>query len=242
MTEDLRIADAARIALEKLGRPSTISEIYHYIKNEALYGFNTPTPEHVLRTTIRRHARNVARVDSSSEILFLVRDNEVYALDDNNADRDGQRRTATGMRRIYRASDKEDIIAALTSSKTGVFREIWRLLIFSAQVGIKTGKREQLRSVDSGKGIDQSTFGNCPAWPGMLYLIGLVEADSPDILSGSADAEEERLNAFQEYANGGLSVLSEHFADRVVDLDGLMAFIETQASRSTLDPDLDLTI
>jgi dnd system-associated protein 4 len=128
------------------------------------------------------------------------------------------------------------------SGKVGVFREIWRLLLFAAQVGFRNGRREPLSSIDSGKGIDQSTFGNCPAWPGILYLIALVENGSSDVLSSAPDREEERIAAFQEYANGGLALLADFFKDRICDLDGLLAFIDTQISRSDLKTDLGFTI
>lgn len=151
-------------------------------------------------------------------------------------------RIASGVKRIYRAKDKEEIIVALTANNLGVFREIWRLLLFAAQIGVANKRREPLTSIDSGKGIDQSTFGNCPSWPGVVYLIGIVETDGANILVSSADAEEKRLTAFQEYANGGLSILQDYFKDRVVDLDSLLAFIETQTFTAELTPDLELTI
>lgn len=147
-----------------------------------------------------------------------------------------------GMKRIQRASDKEDIIRSLMADQIGIFKEIWRLLLFAAQIGIKNSKKEPLKSVDSGKGIDQSTFGNCAAWPGVLYLISLVESESTNALSGSTEAEDQRISIFQEYANGGLSILQDFFSDRPLDLDGLLVFIETQNKESIVHPDLDLTI
>ncbi len=146
------------------------------------------------------------------------------------------------MKRIQRALDKEDIIKSLMSEQLGVFKEIWRLLLFASQVGIKNGKREPLNSVDSGKGIDQSTFGNCPTWPGILYLISLVESCGTECLCGSSDAEDDRINVFQEYVNGGLSILKNFFSDRPVDLDGLLAFIESQRGENVGRPDLELLI
>lgn len=151
-------------------------------------------------------------------------------------------KTAMGMKRIQRASDKEDIIRSLMADQIGIFKEIWRLLLFAAQIGIKNSKKEPLKSVDSGKGIDQSTFGNCAAWPGVLYLISLVESESTNALSGSTEAEDQRISIFQEYANGGLSILQDFFSDRPLDLDGLLVFIETQNKESIVHPDLDLTI
>jgi len=149
---------------------------------------------------------------------------------------------ASGSKRIHRARDKEEIIEALMSEQVGVFKEIWRLLLFAAQVGFQGGRREPLSSVDSGKGIDQSTFGNCPSWPGICYLMALVEANSSEILSGTADIEDLRLAVFQEYANGGLSILRDYFQDRVIDLDGILSFINERSQKGAQDVDLDLSI
>jgi dnd system-associated protein 4 len=139
-----------------------------------------------------------------------------------------------GTKRIHRARDKEDIIAAWTSEQ-GVFGEIWRLLLFAAQVGFH-------ERIDSGKGIDQSTFGNCRSWPGFSYLLSLVESNSSEVLTGTSNAEELRIAIFQEYANGGLSIMKEFFHDRQIDLDGLIAFIEERFGRETQNVNLDLAI
>lgn len=146
------------------------------------------------------------------------------------------------MKRIQRASDKEEIIKSLMSDQIGVFKEIWKLLLFAAQVGMKNNARTPIKAADPGKGIDQSTFGNCPAWPGVLYLMALAETQKSEILSGSQEAEDERVILFQEYANGGLAILNNFFTGRAIDLDGLLAFIETQREDSVGRLDLDLTI
>jgi len=39
-----------------------------------------------------------------------------------------------------------------------------------------------------------------------------------------------------------LSILQDFFSDRPLDLDGLLAFIETQSRESAGRPDLELTI
>jgi len=241
MNEDLTIAEAALKALQSLGRSASIEEIYAEILQRQLYQFNTPTPEHVLRTSIRRHTQGIERVDSSDVVLFEMPEDEIYSLP--IAARSTTRRKAgTGMKRILRASDKEDIIKSLTSDQLGVFKEIWKLLLFASQVGVKNGRREPLKAVDSGKGIDQSTFGNCPAWPGIIYLMALAESGNSRCLAGSSDEEEARISLFQEYANGGLSILRDFFADRPVDLDGLLAFIDSQREEYAAQPDLDLSI
>jgi len=241
MNEDLTIAEAALKALQSLGRSASIEEIYAEILQRQLYQFNTPTPEHVLRTSIRRHTQGIERGDSREVVLFEMPEDEIYSLP--SALMSTMRRKAgTGMKRILRASDKEEIIKSLTSDQLGVFKEIWKLLLFASQVGVKNGRREPLKAVDSGKGIDQSTFGNCPAWPGIIYLMALAESGNSRCLAGSSDEEEARISLFQEYANGGLSILREFFADRPVDLDGLLAFIDSQREEYAAQPDLDLSI
>jgi len=150
--------------------------------------------------------------------------------------------TTTGIKRVHRAVDKDEIIRLLTGEQLGVFREIWRLLMFAAQIGYSNGRRDTLKSIDSGKGIDQSTFGNSPSWPGVVYLLSLAEHGSAEVLGGTAAAEEGRIAAFQEYANGGLAILSSFFAARPVDLDGLIAFIDSQRGVRSGTPNLELAI
>lgn len=235
------IAEVAQQVLLNLGKPASVSEILQEIQRRKLYEFNTPTPDHVLRTTIRRHTGNVERADSSAEILFEMVGDDVYGVIPSKRVNIRQR-SGGGMKRIQRANDKEEIIKLLITDQLGVFKEIWKLLLFAAQVGVRNGRREPLGSVDSGKGIDQTTFGNCPAWPGLMYLMALTETESTICMSGAPEAEDIRISVFQEYANGGLSILQDFFASRPADLDGLLAFIESQREEAAGQPDLELTI
>jgi dnd system-associated protein 4 len=235
------IAEVAHGVLQDFGRAASIDEIYAEIVRKNLYEFNTPTPEHVLRTAIRRHTEGVERVDSRDVVLFeMVRD-DVYDLSSGTRTT-ARKRAGSGMKRIQRANDKEEIIKSLLSDQVGVFKEIWKLLLFAAQVGMRNDKRLPLKGVDAGKGVDQSTFGNCPAWPGLLYLMALAETQNSNCLSGSAEAEDDRVSVFQEYANGGLEITREFFSGRPLDLDGLLAFIETQREESAGRLDLELMI
>lgn len=241
MTSQDTIVEVAQKVLKELGQPASVDEIYAEIISRKLYEFNTPTPEHVLRTTIRRHTGNVDRIDASEEVLFeMVRD-DVYVLSSGTRTTT-RKRTGSSMKRIQRANDKDEIIKSLMSEQVGVFKEIWKLLLFAAQVGMRNDNRVPLKAVDTGKGIDQSTFGNCPAWPGVLYLMALAETKKSDCLSGSVEADDERSAIFQEYANGGLEILKDFFAGRPLDLDGLLAFIDTQREESAGKLDLELTI
>ena len=242
MTEALLIREAAEKALQNLGKAASIHEIYCEILSRALYEFHTPDAEHVLRTTIRRHTGNVERIDSAELVLFCMVEEEVYALNTQTSSKIQKVSATVGVKRIHRATDKEEIIRLLTSDQIGAFKEIWRLLMFAVQVGFRNSRREKLDAVDSGKGIDQSTFGNNPAWPGVLYLIALAEKGVADSLSGGSENEEERIAIFQEYANGGLAVMQEFFSSRTPSLDTLIEFIESQKIVNRSDPNLDISI
>ena len=106
-----------------------------------------------------------------------------------------KKRFAIGMKRIHRAPDKKRIIETLTADGTAAFREIWRLLLFAAALGFKNGRRDPLVNVDSGDAIRQELFGNNPAWPGILYLIGLVETGGIDMLMATEESEDQRIKS-----------------------------------------------
>lgn len=239
MKPERTIAEAVRIALQRIGKPSSVREIYDKVIELDLYKFNTPVPEHVLRTEIRRKTLGVERSDLSDDVYFKTSDNETYELMKEPA----KRRAAVGMKRIQRASDKEGIIELLTSESVGAFKEIWRLMFLAALVGFKNGRREPLGSTQSGEGIRQDSFANNPVWLGTLYLLGLVETGTTDVLRSAEEAENERTKIFEEYANGGLAILKQEFDASDGNLDALLTFILSQ-TESTLSrtPDLQVEI
>ena len=154
-----------------------------------------------------------------------------------------KKRFAIGLKRIHRSADKKRIIETLTSDGTAAFREIWRLLLFSAALGFKNGRREPLVNAESGDAIRQELFGNCPAWPGILYLIGLVETGGIEVLMATEESEDQRIKGFEEYANGGLAILEEHFKAGNCNLDSLLNFIRAQTAEiQTKRPDLQISI
>ncbi len=236
------IATASALALTELGKPSSINEIYVQILKAGHYTFSTPVPEHVIRTTIRRHTENVDRSDASDEVLFTMTEDEIYGLIPKNI-QGGRKKMQSGTRRIQRSADKENIIKRLTSENE-IFREIWRLLLFSAQVGWRKQKRVALAQTDTGKGIDQSTFGNCPSWPGLILMMAVAESNSEQFLGGDSDTDQERIKIFEEYANGGLEVIDDFFSDRSANIEGIIALIESlgPTRKETKSIDLDFTL
>ena len=143
------------------------------------------------------------------------------------------------MRRIQRSQDKEELVKQLTTGENAAFGEIWRLLLFSAMLGYKLGRREPLGQKDSGKAMMESYFANCPAWPGVLYLLGLVETQKTDVMGASEDAENKLITVFEEYANGGLAYLDEQLRGRTPTLLNVLDIVNgITASSGVRTPNL----
>lgn len=247
MSGDLTIWEAGEAALKALGGTAIVDEVYDKIIELGLYSFGVDQRSravHILDTELKRKSSNTPRTDGSSDaVLECVGSRKFKLLGEKEQMKTANKAKASGTKRIYRSKDKEPIISALMSDQVGVFKEIWRLLLFAAQLGYDAKKREPLTDVDTGKGIDQTTFGNCPSWPGVTYLMGLVANNSSDVLQGTAEAEDERLAIFQEYANGGLALIEERFDGRVIDLDGLTELIGSHTKDNIRnDVNLDLSI
>ena len=148
-----------------------------------------------------------------------------------------------GSKRIHRSKDKAQIIEEVMSIHPSLFRDIWRVLLFAAAVGHSQNARSSLESVDQGKGIDQATFGNCPSWPGFLYLLSLCETQSEECLRSDSDSEDMRIKVFEEYANGGLSLIQSRFRSSGASMNSILDLLELASPESEeVKADLDFQI
>jgi dnd system-associated protein 4 len=221
MENGITIALAAKAAFQSFKQPQSIEDIYEYVVKNNLYLFNTPEPITVLREQVRRHCVGIQPRASSFEPKWFVQTAEgLYDL------RVRHETLKTGEpRRIHRAKDKEDVIQSLITSNEKLFTEIYRVMIFAAVYGKKKGVREPLGSVDSAKGIDYQTFANAPAFPGLLHLLTLSEWNDPVALSSSPEIDEDKINLFEEYVNGGLQLLRHELDPKSYSLDGMIEIL-----------------
>lgn len=141
------------------------------------------------------------------------------------------------LRRIQRDSAHEEFVKEMTSGDFPLFREIWRLLLLAASIGVRDGVREPLKSVESGKAMPESYF-STPAWRGFLYLIAISESGNSDCLHASDENQERLVTAFEEHANYGLRTLKERLATSTAPLDELTSFV-LEASAEEL-PDAEV--
>jgi len=220
------IAQVAWRLLLESHRPMTVDEIYQNICARNLYDFNTSEPLTVLREQIRRHCSSLERGISYEPTLFKALSQGKYEVVMTN--QTNQHRPSG--RRVQRATDKEDLIKAMTQAPQAPFKEIWRLMVFAAVLGYKEKRKEVLAAVDTGKGIDERYFANSTAWPGLLYLMALAEIERPEVLSGAQEQEENRVATFEQYANGGLSILKDQLESGGYSLDALAQLLATYSA------------
>jgi dnd system-associated protein 4 len=139
------------------------------------------------------------------------------------------------MRRIQRDVCHEEFVKSLTASEGAIFKEIWRVLLFAAALGVKEGMRRPIEKVDSGKAMPESYFSS-PGWRGFLYLMGIAESGDSACLRGTEDAQDGLVTAFEEYANHGLHILADRMRFTSSPLDELITLLLETMKPSTSSP------
>lgn len=142
------------------------------------------------------------------------------------------------MRRIQRDVCHEDFIKSLTSSDGAIFKEIWRVLLFAASLGIKEGKRRPLDKVDSGKAMPENYF-STPGWRGFLYLIGVADSGDSECLRGTEDDQDGLVTTFEEYANYGLYAMADRMKSSTSPLDELIGLLLEASKAEPTKPIID---
>jgi dnd system-associated protein 4 len=130
----------------------------------------------------------------------------------------------SNLRRIQREISHEEFIKDLTTGEKPLFKEIWRLLLLAAAIGVKEGCRTPLGQVDSGKAMPETYFGT-PAWRGFLYLIAVADSGESTCLHSSPENQENLVTAFEEYANYGMKILRERISSSTSPLDELTSLV-----------------
>jgi dnd system-associated protein 4 len=231
------ISEAAVEVLQSSKRPLSLNEIIAEISNRSLYHFNSEDKISIVREQVRRHCYLPNKRLQFKPILFVQIDEDIYDLMEQNSIAKN-----VNYRRIRRARDKEILIDRLTKKGDAKFGEIWRLLIFGACLGLARNERHPIGDYDTGKSIDFSYFGGCSAWPGFLYLLNLVEVEEDSVLNYEQDTIDRQINCFEEYANGGLSIIQVELESKDYSLDSLIGLIPNSIAESIQQVDVSTQI
>ena len=118
--------------------------------------------------------------------------------------------------RIKIAKDKADLVKALVASNepTAPFQTYVEVMLFAAALGVKHRKRVPLETIAKDLSpLRQDYFTSSFAF--VINLLAITEAKEINILCNDEMADDQRINIFEEYANGGLEILQNELRGAV---------------------------
>lgn len=146
--------------------------------------------------------------------------------------------------RIKVAKDKAYLVQSLTASDTttGPFETYADVLAFAATLGVKHKRRVPLLGEVSKRDpspIHRETF-SAKGYDMVMNLIAVADRGDPKILASNEASSAERVQAFEEYANGGLEILEEMLKGTVDHLEQILLLLgsegkSTQISENEFD-------
>lgn len=148
------------------------------------------------------------------------------------------------LNRIKIAKDKATLaklLIASDNSATNCFNTYADLIVFAAALGAKRKKRVPLKEISKGDPdpIPQEHFIS-KGYEFIIKLIAISEAHDKEILDNSQDCDNERINIFEEYANGGLEILQEELRGSVDHLERVLLFLSFEKNQP-LKTEFDLS-
>lgn len=133
--------------------------------------------------------------------------------------------------RIKVAKDKALLIQKLldTKSTTGTFQTYADIVAFAASLGAKYGKRVPLNDISQSEPapISLEIFIS-HGYDFLIKLIAVTETQDLKVLSEDAIAQAQRIQIFEEYANGGLEELSNELRGAVDYTERLVLILNAE--------------
>lgn len=150
------------------------------------------------------------------------------------------------MNRIRIAKDKSDLVKALTQAEdnTGLFQTYADVMVFGAALGSQRKKRVSLEEISK---RDPSPIAIEVFWSrgydSVIKLIAIADSKDTKILSPSdAKIEANRINIFEEYANGGLEILQDELRGSVDYAERILLILASERDRQpNLEEEFDLS-
>jgi len=131
-------------------------------------------------------------------------------------------------RRIHIAKDKMDFVKSLLIGENdkGLFSYQYDVLSFAAVLGANRDRKSPLGETTKDP-IRQEVF-NRQGYDTIINLLAVFNSNDPNILANSDEMEDKRATIFEEYANGGLEILSEEVKGSLDYLDDVLLMIAEQ--------------
>ena len=148
--------------------------------------------------------------------------------------------------RIKVAKDKAELVQKLLETKgtTGAFQTYADVIVFAASLGAKYQKRVPLKEVSHSEPapVGLEVFIS-RGYEWVIKLIAVTETQDIKILSTEdPKIEEERVQIFEEYANGGLARLRDELRGAVDYTERLLLILSSERFKEEeTDEEFDLS-
>jgi dnd system-associated protein 4 len=131
-------------------------------------------------------------------------------------------------RRVRRPEDKKSLLDSLTSP-SGPFETLRDALVFAASVGYHNGKR-----IPFAKSSEQVPWAYFRDYEAFINMLATAVSGDPQVLG--KDQHADKLQIFEEYANGGLSLIDDELRGNAVaaPLDVITDMVTKASSRDSV--------
>jgi dnd system-associated protein 4 len=137
---------------------------------------------------------------------------------------------------VNRSRAYEETLQILGGNGPTLFSTLRDALGFAATLGYREGRRLKFDDNFGKEDLQPSVYVNAKDAIDVIFMIGLAESRSTDILK--LENEKECIKIFEEYANGGLALINE-WLDLFPDIDVEQAIWKGLKSISFKAPDID---
>jgi len=147
------------------------------------------------------------------------------------------------MRAVRRSEEFENLVQRLGNTehpitKKSLFPTIRDVTCFAAILGFENDARKQLSS--STNEVDARIWSNSQQALDLLYLIALASEKNGEILKD--ENEEQMIQIFEEYAQGGFEIIEQWMTESSFDQNGDQALLNAFKSHGFLDQSADTEI
>ncbi|MGK7933398.1 MAG: DNA phosphorothioation-associated protein 4 [Microcystaceae cyanobacterium] len=133
--------------------------------------------------------------------------------------------------RIRIAKDKADLVKALADfdEGNGPFQTYADVMAFAAVLGANYQQRLSLTAIAKEPSPISLEVFQSRGYDPLIKLLAIVDTQDPKIISSlDAEAEQQRVQLFEEYANGGLQKLQEQLRGSVDYTERLLLILNQE--------------
>jgi dnd system-associated protein 4 len=137
--------------------------------------------------------------------------------------------------RVRRDKSQDDTINRLLKDGDGPFDTIAEVLVFAAAYGYRTGRREAIKK--SGEPIRWDTIsGVGQGVDEFVGMLAVASSDEREIVN--PDRLKERIEVFEEFANGGLKSLGKELSEsKLLPFEVILQIVVGESDTSNEDGD-----